>query len=981
MKKNTVVLALTIGAIAATGPSLTALDLKNVLTDYTVTTWSRWDVFSSGAVWAIVQDRVGYLWLGTDAGLVRFDGVRFVQWDAIGNEPLRKAPVRAMTVSRDSSLWVGFDRPGGISRIRNGSVREFGEADGLSTAAVSVLIEDRHGSLLAGTADGLYELTGDQWQKIATHHRIPIRSVRCAYISRAGTLFLGTDEGAFQQSDDRKSFQRVGAYNGPVLGIGEDASGRLLITDETRGFRTIGIGNGSDNGIEQGRGNLILRDHRGYVWVATRGQGLWRLSASDQADSTIVEKTNVLTGLAADWVNALMEDREGNIWAGAPGGLSRLAPRLVTPVMNLGPVAAMEATSDGSVWVEAVDTVIRFSSGDSKRLLQKRLSLGSQITALSADEEQLWVATTRELVRIVKGQRVPVPNRSATPPFERIDLLSPDRRGGIWLYDRTHGLMQVTGNQFASYPLDTTANGTVVSMFTDRVRRLWLAFSEGHVAVVDDDGTFQRYGEHDGLARDVYTVIYEDNDGVVWLGGERGISRFTAGRFASLAARTGFPVDKVLSVVQDDQGDLWIGTSFGIVRVQPAELETALSDQSHQIRHAFYNLSDGLGGSPVRMRGRAVRAGDGRLWFLTSRGATVIDPVTLGTRRAPAPVQLEEVVADGRRFDVKSLLPLSPRTNRIEINYTALELRAPQKTAFRYRLDGFDVDWIEAGTRRQASYTNLPPGNYRFQVAANNDDGTWNDPGASFEFSVGAAFYQTFWFRGAFALALALVVLVAWRLRGWQVRRRFGLLFGERVRLSNEIHDTLLQGLVGVRLQFDAISMAVGSSCPKATEQLGRAGRMVDRYIREARHAIWNLRSPLLETTDLATALQRTGEFTTADALVEFDFSVNGTPQPCSPKVEEQLLRIGQEALLNAVRHAHADHVRMQLSCEADWITLSVSDDGCGFQPGALNERSEHYGLISMKDRTEDIGGRFHLATTLGGGTRIETVVPRLARL
>jgi signal transduction histidine kinase len=416
----------------------------------------------------------------------------------------------------------------------------------------------------------------------------------------------------------------------------------------------------------------------------------------------------------------------------------------------------------------------------------------------------------------------------------------------------------------------------------------------------------------------------------------------------------------------------------GTVRISGDEVAKVAANHSQRLQYRLYDTSDGLAGAPLG-NVRSARGSDGRLWFVRGGGLTAVDPRHLGPITAPmsAPVRIEAAVANERKLTPDPLTSLPAGTRRLQISYTALALTASNKIRFRYRLDGFDTDWVEAGTRRQAFYTNLSPKNYQFRVEANSEDGTWRPATAAWAFAIQPAFYQTNWFYAASFAVVVLMVAGAWRVRLHRVRREFSLVLAERARLSREIHDTLLQSLVGVALRFDAISNSLDSSSSAARHQLVRIRRHVEAYIREARQSIWDLRSPVLETHDLATALRDFGKRAAAATSVRFTAAVTGTPRRCSAKVENQLLRIGQEAITNAVRHAHATRITLEVRFEEHAVTLRVSDDGRGFEyEYPTHDTENHYGLTTMRERAEELGGRFTLATAVGRGTAVETVVP-----
>jgi signal transduction histidine kinase len=393
----------------------------------------------------------------------------------------------------------------------------------------------------------------------------------------------------------------------------------------------------------------------------------------------------------------------------------------------------------------------------------------------------------------------------------------------------------------------------------------------------------------------------------------------------------------------------------------------------------LYDRNDGIAGTPLSSysTGRPVaRAGDGRLWFVTGGGLSVIDPQAMTLAASLGPARIEGVIADGTALAANPATVLPPRTSSLQIDYSLVNLTTPFRTNFRYRLEGFDTAWIDAGTRRQAFYTNLPPRKYRFSLAASNLEGAPLST-ATWDFSIAPTFYQTGWFYAASATAFVLALGGAWYLYLRRVRRDFALLLGERTRLSREIHDTLLQSLVGVALQFEAIASDVETASPVTRAQFVRMRKRVEEYIREARQSIWNLRSPRLEQRDLATALNEFGTQATSTTKVGFDLVVDGTPSRRPPRVEEQLLRIGQEAIMNAVRHARASLIKVELQYDDEAVVLRVTDDGTGFNVESQSgDGSGHYGLISMKERAGEAGGTIKVASSAGSGTRVTVAVP-----
>ena len=976
MSRRTAILCVALAIACGIQSTVIAADLRNVLGDYGLTSWGQKDGLNSSVIWSLAQDHDGYIWLGTDSGALRFDGVRFMPWDQIVSTLPANVSVRSIAVARDGAIFFGFAEPGGIARLRGTELTTYGVAEGLPEGGVTILFEDADGVTWAGNRAGLHHLVNEHWEKVG--NGLPAGPLYSAYTDRAGNLFVGTPVGVFKRPSGDRDFRQEDDFDGQVRGVAEDAAGKLWLTDPIIGLRRVHEHPLSSQSIEKGRGSRLLRDRRGNLWVGTQGQGLWRVRPAIGSGSALVEKTTAAIGFSDDGVTALLEDREGNIWAATLDGLNRLTPHKMTAVLNLGLVSSVDATPDGRVWIGTADAVIEFAGGDIQRRRDPKPLIGAPLGAMHADERGvLWIATNRNLLRFADSGDLVVP--LAAPAPRQITSMTSDLNGGVWVYDLTQGLLRWNGGRFLPVALpDAVRKASVISSYSDRHGRAWFGLADGRVAVVESEARFTVYGPDQGLTAGPYRAIHEDQRNVIWLGGNSGLTRFDGHRFETLPARREFPVDSLTAIVDDEQGHLWLATEGeGIIRVHHVELGKALAKPTHAIRFSKYDKFDGFAGTPRWFGNRsAVRATDGKLWFVAGRGITVIDPDDLEeVQAARFPVRFEGIVADDRRFAATAGLALAPRTTRVEIDYTVLNLTTPLKTNFKYRLEGFDPDWIDAGTRRQAFYTNLPPRAYQFRVVASKNDGTWDEPGVTWAFTIRPMFYQTTGFMMAFAVGLVLAVGGAWRLHLRRVRKEFSLLIGERARLSREIHDTLLQSLFGVALQCDAVARDLSVSAPHLKDQFMRMRHDVEDDIREARQSIWNLRSPRLESNSLDAALREVGEHATASTQVTFAFELSGTPRQSNPDVDAQLLRIGREAVSNAVRHARANNIRMELSYTDREIVLSVRDDGIGFDV-AKAASNGHYGLTSMQERAEAAGGTFKLESQPGRGTVVEAVAP-----
>ncbi len=974
------VLALTSSWLLSPGTA-EAVDLRNVLTDYTFTSWSRKDGLV-GPVWAIAQDGNGFMWLGTDTALIRFDGVRFVSWEGLGGTPLPRLPIRSLFVSKAGALWIGFGAGGGLARIENRVVDTFAAAEAADAmGAVSTIVEDQAGTIWASAAAGLYRLTNGRPARVGADDRLPAEGAANAFIDRSDQLWVSTPDGLFRRdraADGQFEFVEPSDDSQRLLGLSQDAAGRLWASDSVVGFRALGEGP-AIRGTEAGRGYRLLHDRDGHLWVATIGQGLWRVDASAGPHAPLfIERTTVLSGLSSDAVRTVFEDRDGNIWAGTTDGVDRLVPHRITPWTNLGLVNTIDATADGRIWAGTVDGLIPFTRSEGGwQLSDTRLPVRGATAVRGDGTGGLWAMTPSGLYRVT-GQSVRQTPMMRMPRSITFEALAADNHGTAWVVTTAGDIMRTENGVLRAIDQVPELRGVRTNaVLVDRSGNLWVSYDGTRIGLIGKPGEFRPFGDA-GLGSGAHYDIYEDPSGAIWISGADGLSRFTGDHFVFAGRANGLPAGGVYSITQDSRKDLWLATASGIIRLDPGEFDRAVSSPAYVMRFRIYDTSDGLAGYPVTFGDRnAVLAQDGTLWFVTSRGISVADPSALGQQRLPPLVAIDEARANDVRIEGNAL---PPGTSKLEIDYTAPELSSLLKTRFRYRLDGLDTDWIDAGTRRLALYTNLPPGAYVFRIAVSQDDGRWSENEATWAFTLRPRFYQTWWFLGLVLASVAGLTWGTWAYRIRRLRSQFALVLGERVRLSRELHDTLLQSLVGVALEFDAVSKSLDTNPASARERVIKIREQVEEYIREARRSIWSLRSPALDTGDLIDALKDSAARAVSGQRVDFSFTQVGDSRRLSSNAQHQLLRIGQEALLNAARHSGGTAITMTLRYEPAFVVLTIADNGRGFDTTRGTEgTTDHYGLTTMRERAQQAGGGLTLTSTPGAGTTVEAVVPTRA--
>ncbi|HYL98739.1 MAG TPA: histidine kinase, partial [Blastocatellia bacterium] len=435
----------------------------------------------------------------------------------------------------------------------------------------------------------------------------------------------------------------------------------------------------------------------------------------------------------------------------------------------------------------------------------------------------------------------------------------------------------------------------------------------------------------------------------------------------------------IFQILEDRAGSLWMSCNRGVFNVSKAQLNRFADKQIDRVSSDAYGTADGMKSHECNggFQPAGCKTSDGRLWFPTTKGVAVIDPDNLKLNELPPPVIVERVMADGKPVDPRAGIHFQPGTGKFEFHFTALSFLAPEKVKFKYKLEGFDTGWIDAGDLREASYTNLRPRSYTFRVKACNNDGVWNEEGASFNFTLNPHVYQTVWFYCLMGVCVLLIGLAAYRFRVRQIRKQFSAVLVERSRLAREIHDTLAQGFVAIGLQLSAATDKLKESPESAEQHLELAQKLIQSSLVEARRSVWDLRPQALEGGNLAGALSDTANRMITGSPIKLNFRVSGTPRVHPAQVESNLLRIGQEALTNAVKHAASSTIALELSFNSGLVGIRVSDDGRGFNPDAAPAASAgHFGLVGIKERVEQLGGRLRLKSSPGHGTEIEVQVP-----
>jgi signal transduction histidine kinase/ligand-binding sensor domain-containing protein len=974
-------------------PRAHALDPSLDISQYAHTSWRVRDGVFAGSINAITQTPDGYLWLGTEFGLVRFDGVRPVPWQPTAGDALPAVPIVKLLTTHDGTLWIGGDP--GLASLKAGKLTRYPE---LADQRVSSLLEDRDGAVWvgsSGTPNGRLCVIQNSAARCSGEDGAVGEGVAGLYEDRRGNLWVGVPNGMWRWRPGPPQFHAIPEHPSGVRPLGEDPDGVILITWHRRITRLVN-GRVDPSSAKPGLPDdwtwRFLDDRDGGRWFAMQSRGLARLR---RGRTELFAESD---GLSGDTVRDIYEDREGNIWVATFGGLDRfrdLAVSTLTQKQGLPTplIWSLLAARDGSVWMGSGLGLTRWRNGQLERFGHRGgLLNGEGPGSLFEDRRgRIWVSTNRE-VGYLDGDRF-MPVRAV--PGGYVFSIVEDSHGDLWIMNQQRGVLRLRGDtvqEFSWAMLGRTDH--VTSAIADPANGIWLGFEQGGVALFSAGSFAAAYSEKDGLGAGEVLHFRFDASGALWAATKGGLTRIRGGRLATLSSSNGLPCDAVHWSTEDDAGVLWVYTACGLVRIERAELDAwtaAVEKDPHTKRRigvTMFDSSDGVR-SNVNVhsyRPRLARTADGRLWFLPVDGVSTLDPRRLGRNELPPPVYVERVIADRARYDAVQGLRLPPLIRDLQIDYTALSLVAPEKNRFRVMLEGRDTDWNDVGTRREAFYTDLAPGSYRFRVRGSNNSGVWNEADAALEFSIAPAYYQTRWFR-ALVVGAALVMIWAGyvaRVRhvGREYQRRLDERVNERIRIARELHDTLLQSFHGLLLRFQTASYLLPERPAEAKAQLDGAIVNAAKAITEGRDAVQGLRASTTERNDLALAIRTLGdELATIPSAPEppsFDVAVEGEPRDLHPIIRDEVYKIAAEALRNAFRHAHAGRVEVEIRYHDKQFRLRVRDDGVGIGPAVLRRQGMdgHYGLRGMPERAALIGGKLTVWSEAGAGTEVELSLP-----
>ena len=959
-----------------------AIDPARTMEQYIHDRWESDRGFPGGAVHGITQSTDGYLWIAADKGLVRFDGLVFQLIPRPGITNDQDPSVLAVAPDPSGGLWLQL-RNAMLARYHNGRFEDPVPPvlNDLGPAATAIS-QAPDGAILFSLMDhGVVRYRNGQVETIVSHQMMPSSFVIAIAQTRDGDLWLGTrDSGLLRLHDGRLSPIVKGLQNQKINALVAGEGNTLWIgTDDG-----VTLWNGSEitsAGVSERLAHVgalaMIRDHDANIWIGTTSGHLLRLNR--HGAMPLDEHDRRRRGA----VTSVFEDREGNVWIGTNRGIERLRDGVFT---TYSAAQGLPSGTYGPVYVDAAHTWIAPTDGGLYAVAGQRVTpvtiagiARDVVYSISGGAGDVWLARQHGgLTRLqIDG------NAFSARTYTKKEGLAQDsvyavlraQDGTVWAGTLSGGLSRLEDGRFTTFTTDDgLASNTVAALAEAGDHSIWVATPNGVSHQVQNGWT--RLSTSDGLPSNDVNTLFEDSAHDMWIGTATGLALARNGTVVR-TFQTPEPLrGSILGIAEDRSGGLWIATHERIIRVDRARL-SANNASRPDLRE--FGASDGLLGVEGVKRHRSVTTDStGRVWLSTTRGLSVTDPAATFDRGARALVAIETVSADG--VPVVGALTIPPRNQRLAFSFTGLSLATPERVQFQYRLDDFDRDWSAPTSARQAVYTNLGPGNYRFRVKASNGDGVWNGGEAVVSLSIAPAFWQTGWFRALVLLAVAVSVWGAYRLQLHRVRRQLSVRFeerlAERTRIAQELHDTLLQGFLSASMQLHVAADRLPSDSP-AKSSLAKVQELMTRVIEDGRNAVRGLRSTGGDSNDLPRAFSGMSEELDFGSDVEYHVLVEGRDRPLQPIIRDEVYRIGREAIVNAFRHANASRIELALEYGARGLRVLVRDNGRGINGEVLKSGTDgHWGLPGMRERADRIGADFRVLSSAGSGTEVELFVP-----
>jgi ligand-binding sensor domain-containing protein/two-component sensor histidine kinase len=942
---------------------------------YLVDAWQTEDGLPQNTVKAVTQTRDGYLWFGTFDGLVRFDGIQFTVFTVANTPGLRSGDISCLLEDKEGRLWIGTDGEGLVC-YQQGT---FGPGPGNDGRALKIMAiaQTREGPLLVATTTGVFRLAPAGWEPVPVPDVDFTNPTIYSYLAQnaAGDLWLTHRQRLYRISNGAPELRQ--SFPAPIGALFVEADGTVLCGVNDAPIAEIPIrGEPRYNDSLATTWHSIRRTVNGDLWMTTR-EGLYRQRGTNRLHITTAE------GLITDDVSGIFEDREGNLWVQTNGGgLHRLREKLVQIHSTRNGLASNDTISvlqdrDGRVWLGTFKGGVSvFEKGRWEPVpLPAEPVLEPNIASLCQTRDgSIWLAG-HQLggihdfhYRWKAGQLETISIRG----FDAVRVLFEDRDGGLWIGSRNAGLEYRLGNETRRYDVSNgLSRNEITAIVQDSSGVIWVGTTRGLNRLAPDG--LRTFFRKDGLGSDGIYALWRDAEETLWIGtAGGGLTRFKDGRFDTITTEQGLLSNVIGQLIEDDFGYLWMGTTAGIARARKQDLHDTLDGKTRFVPGSSFGKSEGLNQSECAngFQPACMKARDGTLWFCTIGGAVVIDPKRIRRNEMPPPVHIEKLI-----FDDKTVIPkrgshaddgtitIPPGTGRFEVHYTGLSLVAPAKVRFRFQLEGYDADWLQAGSQRVAHYTRVPHGRYQFRVTAANNDGVWNEDAVVLPIWIKPHFRETLWFRLLTGLAVIGPVLAVIWLRLIDLRNVQAL----RLRIAQDLHDEAGSNLGSIQLlSRRAAKRLVHQENPQA--ELAEIHRITSATAESIRDVVW-LIDPEFDTLEqMLKGMETVCARLLADMSCNTRWSVTRRDRKLSLEFRSNLFLMFKEILHNVQKHSQATHIEIELTEDHGLLELRVRDNGVGFDP---ERTSGGHGLNSLKRRASELGGQVNIDSGRGNGTSV----------
>lgn len=945
----------------------------------THTSWTRRDG-APGSITSLAQTTDGYLWVGSSLGLYRFDGLRFIAYPFSSNEhALPSLDVASIASDPAGGLWVAMRSTAVVNIRLDGSTTFYDRNSGLATNTLDHIFALPDGSVWAAGGSQLFQLRDHHWVSLRERGLLN-NGVFSVLFDRESNIWVGQDKKLALLRRGAPRFQYLSDPVHYVSSMTQTRTGEIWLADAWRSVHSLSDKSPAGAFHIQGKAHLLV-DRDDTLWIAQDDEGLARIRNVSVPGPKATTEVAGPGDLSARETNALLEDREGNIWVGTERGLDRFKKTPFVPfrATELRFFPSLLAADDGSVWINSHGSSLMHVRDGETTPVGPHVNSGPLVKRRNGDVCFADQTSYQLQCYGASAQSKPLPAAlEHVPPKSLVE----DVDGALLLSTQGKGIWRYADGEWSAFHPPGASLGSPWSLYSDSSGKLWMGYGDNKVILREGDSYKTLTIGNEPRSN---TLVFAEGAGTLWAAGSNGLCFFDGEGFRRVSTLERNLLLGTPGIAFDHSGTMWPNSAAGVLRVTPDELQHIRNDPSHLARAEVFDENDGLVGQPTQYKRApsAIVDGSGILWFATAGNVVSLDPNRLGVRSTLPSVLIEEILVDGKpaaRAGGTLLRIPANELHDLAISYIGIDLSAPERVNYRYWLVGEDKAWQDAGTRRQAFYTRLSPGTYWFHVSASNG-GEWSDLVLPLRLEITPAFYQTWWFR---LLCVALLIVCTWlilrartRFLTEQLHARLSERLAERERVARELHDGLLQGFQGLMMRFHLAAQAIPHQ-EEARTEMEQALDRADELLIQSRDRIKDLRSERLVPATLIDALSDLRSELDLKGAISFSITQKGTARELVPTANQEVYAVAREAIINAYKHSNAPMIGVSISFEPAMLTVCVRDDGCGISHSIKesNGKSDHWGIAGMQERARDLHAKLTMTTPAEGGTLWCLAVP-----